>query len=121
MRFAEITVNASTTMKTTILVLLILCAATAFGQTSAAVLSNQPQVIRMVDHPMQADLHPMATEHSLIGGGPSTYTYAQGERPLWEFGPVSAPPMPLGDVARAYRKEKETARKAEFVFEKQGS
>jgi len=27
----------------------------------------------------------------------------------------------LGDVARAYRKEKVTAKKAELVFEKQGS
>ena len=108
-------------MKTTILLLLILCAATAFGQTTAAVLSSQPQVIRMTDHPMHAEIQSLATEHPLVGGGPSTYTYAQGERPLWEFGPVSAPPMPLGDVARAYRKEKETARKAEFVFEKQGS
>ena len=62
----------------------------------------------------------MASETSIIGGSPNTYTYAQGERPLWEFGPVSQP-TPLGDVARAYRKEKVAARKAEIVFEKQGS
>jgi hypothetical protein len=62
----------------------------------------------------------MASEHALVGGGPGTYSYAQGERPLWEFGPVSVP-VPLGDVARAVRKEKLTAKKAEIVFEKQGS
>lgn len=62
----------------------------------------------------------MASESSIIGGSPNTYTYAQGERPLWEFGPVTQP-TPLGDVARAYRKEKVTARKAEIVLEKQGS
>jgi hypothetical protein len=39
---------------------------------------------------------------------------------LWEFGPVSQP-TPLGDVARAYRKEKSVAKKAELVLEKQGS
>lgn len=62
----------------------------------------------------------MADEHPLVGGGPNTYTYAQGERPLWEFGPLT-PPTPLGDVARAYRKEKLAAKKAQIVFEKQGS
>lgn len=60
----------------------------------------------------------MAREHSLVGGG--TYSYAQGERPLWEFGPVSEP-RPLGDIARELRKEKQSAKKAEIVFEKQGS
>jgi len=106
-------------MKTTLLVLFILWAAVAFGQT-AAVLPNQVQVVEIPDHPAHASLHEMAPEQPLVGGSPSTYTYAQGERPLWEFGPVSAP-VPLGDVARAYRKEKLTAKKAEIVFEKQGS
>ena len=55
----------------------------------------------------------------LVGGG--AYTYAQGERPLWEFGPAFPPPTPLGDVARAFRKEKLAAKKAEIVLEKQGS
>ncbi|HZQ93630.1 MAG TPA: hypothetical protein VFA67_01395 [Candidatus Sulfotelmatobacter sp.] len=108
-------------MRTTLLVLIILCSAAAFGQTTAAVISSQPQVLRMTDHPMHADTTPMATEHSLVGGGPSTYTYAQGERPLWEFGPVSEPARPLGDVAREYRKEKQTTRKAGMILEKQGS
>jgi hypothetical protein len=62
----------------------------------------------------------MATEQFLVGGSTSTYTYAQGERPLWEFGSV-VEPTPLGDVARAYRREKLGAKKAQKVFEKQGS
>jgi hypothetical protein len=106
-------------MKTTVLVLCILCATAAFGQL-AAVVSNQPQIAQFSDHPLHAALHEMAPEHPLVGGSPNAYTYAQGERPLWEFGPVSAP-VPLGDVARAYRKEKLTAKKAEIIFEKQGS
>jgi hypothetical protein len=105
-------------MKTTLLALFILVAATAFGQTGG-VLSNQPQIIEPPSHPLHADQHSLASETPLVGGG--AYTYAQGERPLWEFGSPNPAPTPLGDVARAYRKEKQAARKAEFVFEKQGS
>jgi len=60
----------------------------------------------------------MAKEQPLVGG--SSYTVEHGEVPLWEFGPVSEKPS-LGDVARAYRIDKMTAKKAGFVFEKQGS
>jgi hypothetical protein len=94
-----------------------LCTPAALGQVGA-VLSNQPQVVASPSHPLHAEMHELATESSLVGGG--TYTYAQGERPLWEFGPV-ADPAPLGDVARAFRKEKMSARKAAKVLEKQGS
>lgn len=106
-------------MKITFVVLFMTCSAVAWGQIAGA-LPNQPQVLELPDHPQHAALHEMATEQPLVGGSPSTYTYAQGERPLWEFGPVSEP-VPLGDVARAYRKEKLTAKKAEIIFEKQGS
>ena len=107
-------------MKITLLLLVVMCTATAFGQT-AAVLSSQPQIFHMVEHPMHAEPTAMATERPIVGLGPSAYTVAQGERPLWEFGPVSDPPRPLGDIAREYRKEKQSAKKAEFVLEKQGS
>ena len=106
-------------MKTTLFVLFIFSAAAAFGQ-AAPVLSNQSMVLQLPEHPQHASVHEMATEQPLVGGSPASYTYAQGERPLWEFGPVSEP-VPLGDVARAYRKEKLTMKKAEIVFEKQGS
>ena len=104
-------------MKTILVVLFITCSALAWGQVVGS-LSNQSVVIQIPDHPQHASVHDMATEQSLVGG--SSYSYAQGERPLWEFGPVSEP-VPLGDVARAYRKQKLTAKKAEIVFEKQGS
>ncbi len=100
-------------------VMIVFVGSACFGQAAAAV-SAQPQIIQMTSHPMHADQHAMASEHSLVGGGPGTYSYAQGERPLWEFGPVSEP-VSLGDIARALRKEKLTAKKAEIVFEKQGS
>ena len=105
-------------MKLTLLAIVVLCSAAAFGQAGA--LSNQPMVLELPDHPQHASYTPLACEHPLVGGSSDTYTYAQGERPLWEFGPVSQP-VPLGDVARAYRKEKLAAKKAEVVLEKQGS
>jgi hypothetical protein len=105
-------------MKTTLVVLFVFCAGAAFGQAGGSI-SSQAAPISIPDHPGHADIHDMAPEHSLVGGG--TYTYAQGERPLWEFGSPLPVPTPLGDVARAFRKEKLTARKAEIIFEKQGS
>jgi hypothetical protein len=104
-------------MKTTLIALFLFCAVSAFGQVAGSISSTaQPQSVP--EHPLHADIHAMATEQSLVGGG--SYTYAQGERPVWEFGEIVHEPA-LGDVARAYRKEKSTAKKAEIVFEKQGS
>lgn len=105
-------------MKIKFLVLFVFCAAAAFGQS---VLPNQPQIIEPASHPLHAEHADMACEKPLVGGGPSTYTYAQGERPLWEFGSPSPEPTPLGDVARANRKGKLAAKKAEVILEKQGS
>lgn len=104
---------------TLLLVFFVLCAGMCFAQT-APVLPNQVQIVEVPEHPLHAEQHAMAAERPLVGGGPDTYTSAHGERPLWEFGPVSEEPS-LGEVARAYRKEKLTAKKAELVFEKQGS
>jgi hypothetical protein len=107
-------------MKTMLIVFCVLSAATAVGQAGVGAVSNQANFLQMPEHPEHAAPHEMATERSIVGGGAQTYTFAHGERPLWEFGPVSVEPS-LGDVARAYRKEKLTAKKAEMVFEKQGS
>jgi hypothetical protein len=43
---------------------------------------------------------------------------AQGERPLWEFATNPAPEVPLGDVARLYRQQHATVKKAVKVLEK---
>jgi hypothetical protein len=104
-------------MKVTLFALFFLVAGSAFGQVG--VISNEVSMLQMPDHAQHAEAHAMASEHSLVGGG--SISYAQGERPLWEFGPVSAPPTPLGDVARAFRKENLAIKKAKIVFEKQGS
>jgi hypothetical protein len=108
-------------MKTTFVVLFVLLSAAAFAQTASS-LSSQANALELPSHPQHAEQHEMAVERPLVGGSSNTYTYAQGERPLWEFGPVSRP-VPLGDVARAYRKQKEAinAPKAAMILEKQGS
>jgi hypothetical protein len=108
------------TMKITLLVLFLFCTVAAFSQSSAPVLSSQTSVTQFTEHPEHAEPHAMATERPIVGGASDSYTYAQGEQPLWQFGPSSVP-TPLGDVARAYRKDRQMSKKAEFVFEKQGS
>jgi hypothetical protein len=116
-RFASNYANKNA-MKIALFVLFILCAAAVWGQT-APVLPNQVQMVVIPEHVAHASQHEMATEHPLVGGGSDTYTYAQGERPLWEFGPVSEP-TPLGDIARVYRREKLALKKAEVILNKQG-
>ena len=106
-------------MKTLLLLATVfLLSAAAFGQAGS--LSSQAVPVQIPDHPQHASLTAMACERPLVGGAPDAYSYAQGERPLWEFGPVSEP-VPLGDIARAYRKEKLTGKKAELILDKQGS
>ncbi len=102
-------------MKITIFALCFLCAtAAAFGQT-ASVQSNNPQPLQMSDHPQHASQHAMAQESSLLDA--SAYSYAQGEQPVVDFGTLPRE-TPLGDIARAYRKEHATVPKAVKVLEK---
>jgi hypothetical protein len=105
--------------KTALLAFFLLCSAAAFAQVAGSV-SSTVVLPPMPEHVEHAEAHPMAVEHSLVGGGSDTYTSYHGERPLWEFGPV-AQHTPLGDVARAYRKERMTGKKAEITLEKQGN
>jgi hypothetical protein len=105
-------------MKTKLFVLII-PALLMFGSVAHAQMTGvYDNTFTVTEHAEHASTHSMGTEQSLFGGGGSTY--AQGERPLWEFGhPVE--PKPLGDVAREFRQQKLTAKKAEIVFEKDGS
>jgi len=103
-------------MKTIIFAVCFLCAtAAAFGQ-AASVQSNNPQPISMPDdRPQHASQHALAQESSLLGT--SAYSYAQGEQPVVDFGTLPRE-TPLGDVARAYRKEHANVPKAVIVFDK---
>jgi len=105
-------------MKSLLVIVALLAVPAALGQNVGSI-SSQVVPVYVPDHPQHAEQHSMATEHSLVGSN-ETYSYAQGERPLWEFGPFTEP-TPLGDVAREVRKEKLSTKKATIVFEKQGS
>jgi len=103
-------------MKATIYTLCFLgifCVTSAFGQ-NAPVLTNVPQPLQMSDHPQHATEHSMAKESTLLSA--SAYGYAQGEVPLAELGSIEYQ-TPLGDVARAYRKEHASVAKAAKVSE----
>lgn len=104
-------------MKTAICALCFLgffCATAAFAQT-AAVLTNTPAPLQMSDHVLRASEHSLGQESSLLST--SSYTFAKGEQPLVDLGTIPYE-TPLGDVARAYRKEHATAAKAVMVLDK---
>jgi hypothetical protein len=103
-------------MKTTFFGLCFLSATLSFGQSSVGLTSliNEPQAISFYTHPGHASQQTMSREQSLLEK--SNIVSAQGERPLWEVAPKSHA-VPLGDVARALRKEHETAKKAEITWQ----
>jgi hypothetical protein len=92
----------------------LLCATAAVGQAASS-LSNNPQPLVMTDHPQRAETHAMASYDNLRGS--SAYSSEHGERPLWEF-PSEKHETPLGDIARAYRRDHAFDKKATIVVEK---
>lgn len=110
--FAPAKTGEMETMKLTFVLLCLLCASAAFGQ---AVQPSYAQPLMMADHPQHASQHELAQPQDLFEH--SGYTYAKGELPLSDFVHPSEP-EPLGDIARVYRKEHASVKKAEFVFEK---
>ena len=93
----------------------LLCTGAAFAQSGAGVsyLSNEPQVLVMPSHPSQASEKGMSGGKSLWTGSGSVS--ARGERPLWEVAPNHTP-VPLGDSARAIKKEHADAKKANVTW-----
>jgi hypothetical protein len=98
-------------MKKTLLALCLFGSIAAFGQT-ASTLPNNPAPLTMTDHPERAIQHQMRSEDNLRGD--SAYSYGKGEQPLSEFGSGTVE-IPLGDVARAYRKAHSQDKKATMV------
>jgi hypothetical protein len=99
-------------MKTTLIVLFLLCATAAFGQAAAG-LNAEPQMVQFMTHPQHAAVQAMGQEQNLLVS--SGYTSARGERPLWEV-MVPAPQVPLGDTARILKQEHALAKKATIVW-----
>lgn len=101
-------------MKTALFLVCFLAATAALGQvsggTGGAVMSS---TVQMASHAQHATQTPLAAEQNLLEH--SNFYYAQGERPLWEVQPPSTVrPVPLGDIARMYRKDHELVKKAEI-------
>jgi hypothetical protein len=113
----KIKLMKSNLMKTVLVAACFLFATAAFAQ-SAPVQSSVPQPLEMAEHAQHASLHAMGAESSLLGG--SSYSYAQGEQPLAQFGTLPQE-TPLGDIARAYRQEHTTTARATIVLEKQSA
>jgi hypothetical protein len=101
-------------MKTIVIAFCFLCATAAFGQVASSLSANAQPLI-MTDHPQRAETHAMASEDNLRGSG--TYSFEHGEQPLWQF-PSEKHETPLGDIARAYRKDHAFDKKAVIVVEK---
>jgi hypothetical protein len=93
----------------------LLCISSASAQT-AAVLSNNPTMIVIPDHPQRASQHDMAQYDNLRGD--NAYSYVKGEQPLSDYA-TEKHETPLGDIARAYRQGHLIDKKATIVLEKQ--
>jgi len=91
------------------------CAVNAAGQ-SGATLSAQPQVLHVPDHPEHASRQAMEQGINLMERSGSVSD--QGEMPLWEAMQAmpAAPVTPLGDAARALRKEHDGTKKAVVIW-----
>jgi hypothetical protein len=105
-------------MKTTLLIASILCTTAALGQAIGAVATSpsMANTYQMITHEQHASPQQLATERSLFEGSQSIYI-GHGELPLWEVAPKDPPYVPLGDTARLLKKQHESVKKAQFVFE----
>lgn len=100
-------------MKLNLLGSFLLFASLTWGQSGVPVLNGQPQPLRLAGNSQRASAAPMGEQQSLLSSG--TYSSGKGERPIWEVAPSCS--TPLGDTARALRKQHETAKKAIFIRE----
>ncbi|HET7205844.1 MAG TPA: hypothetical protein VFI95_04610 [Terriglobales bacterium] len=102
-------------MKVMFTLAVLLFATAAFTQT-APVLYGDAHPVQVPSHPEHASVHDLAAPAYILGG--AGVEFARGVRPLWEVaGERDA--MPLGDVARMLRKEREAKKKAEKVLSDQ--
>jgi hypothetical protein len=95
-----------------LLAVCILGSVGAAGQTVGSYWNSQPQMLVMPEHPQHASQTPLAQDQDLRER--STYVYAQGERPAWEFMPVPAF-VSIADLARTLKDQHATAKKAVVV------
>jgi len=101
-------------MKTIVFAFSLLCATGALGQASAGV-SSRTQPLTFDYNVQHAARQPMAEAQNLIDSSAATYTFGQGERPLWEVAEEKHE-VPLGDSARALRKEHDVVKRSAKVW-----
>jgi len=104
-------------MKMAVLAICILGSSAAFAQAaSRSSVSAQTQQYVFETHPEHASRQALRSSEELNGN--EVMIYAQGERPLWEVAtPVHE--VPLGDSARALRREHATVKKAARYWQNQ--
>ena len=105
-------------MKSLLVVSAVFCAfcLNSAAQSSGATLSAQPQIFQVADHPSHASQQAMEQGINLMERSGSVSD--QGEMPLWEAMQAMppAPVTPLGDAARALKKEHEGTKKAVILW-----
>lgn len=99
-----------------ILGICIFCAVGAFGQVVGSSMSAPVEGFQMPEHPQVAARYGMGREVDLLEVSQSVSS--QGEMPLWEAMEMipAKPVTPLGDLARAIRKEHALVPKAVMVW-----
>ncbi len=99
--------------------LLLLLGVGAFGQSTIG--AGGPQMESAwapPDHSLRAEPHGLSAERDLRERG--GVSMARGELPAWEvLNPAEE--IPLGDVARNYRKQHAAAKRARIVWEQVGN
>jgi hypothetical protein len=103
-------------MKTLVVAFCFLATSAALAQVGAggSVLSSEPSFVEFNSHPARANQMGMAEQQIVLER--SNSMIAQGERPLWELAP-KVTVVPLGDIARAVRKERLVAKKSTTIWE----
>jgi hypothetical protein len=91
----------------------VACATGASAQLVGSARSSQPQIFVMPEYTQHASQTSLASGQDLREH--SGVTSAHGERALWELMP-EAQVTPLGDSARAIRKEHAAAKKAVILW-----
>ena len=100
-------------MKKTILALCLLSATAAFAQSyGTSYISSEAHSYQFSSHPAQATYTALSSGQSVVGG--SSYTSAQGERPLSEF--AQADSVSLGTIARELKKQRAELKKSRKVW-----
>ncbi len=102
-------------MKTLVVAFCFLAGSAALAQSAAGVLPSEPVITQFNSHEAHATQEGMGDPQTVLES--SSPMIAQGERPLWEVAPMKAAPMPLGDVARMFKKEKLEGKKPTMIWE----